>query len=100
MGLCGGWDSDTSDTDTTIFGSLGGGHYSVIDGVERIYHPGTPGGPAGAYDYLYFISDPNSPLGPAGTEYNSEAVDNIGFTRQDFMDTVKGVSIWNYDYFL
>jgi hypothetical protein len=98
VGLCGGWDTDTTDTDTVILGSAGGAHYSVIDGYEKIYHPLTGG--AAYWDYLYFVADPNSPVKSPGTDHTYESVDNIGFTKEDFENTVKSVTIWNYDYFL
>jgi hypothetical protein len=71
-----------------------GVHYSTIDGYEYIYHPGTA-----SYDYLFFIGNPNEPRGVPGDEWSYDAMDNTGFTRDDFERTVQGIGIWNYDFY-
>jgi hypothetical protein len=73
----------------------GASHYSVVDGFESIYHPSTA-----TYDYLFFISDPNLPWTGAGSDMGYEGMDNVGFSGDDFYNTVNSVTIWNYDFYL
>jgi hypothetical protein len=72
-----------------------GVHYSTIDGYESIFHPSDS-----SDDYLFFISNPNQPSGVAGAEWQYDSMDNIGFTESDFLRTVQGIGIWNYDFYI
>ena len=81
-----------------VIGTCDDGHYSVIDGYEKIYHPNPPVG-GSSWDYLFLVSNTFAAGVDTGAGFDLESMDNHGFTQHDFMNTVKGVVIWNYDFY-